>query len=695
MTGIAEMLARAWKHQQAGGFSQAEQIYRQILHEDPTQADAWCFLGTVCQAQGRLAEAGTHYRRATELWPGHRIAHNGLAIILAETGKLDEAAAAFLQLLQWTPTDADAHNNLGLVRGRQGQLDEAIACFRQALQLRSDYASARGNLQQALEHKRAQAQRLAAQVVQSGGNLAATSAALNQRAAALIQQGQFDQAKILLQQALQLEPNNADAQINLANVFVRLEKYDEAIVQYQLALQSQPDHFGAHYILGIALHDKGRLIEAEAHYREAVRLNPNFADTYNSLGLTLMQQGRVDEAVACYHRALHLKPNFLQACNNLGAALGQQDKLDDAINCYRHALRLDPHCAEACNNLGMVLKLKGEFDAALTCFEDTLRLEPRFASAHWNRSVIWLLRGDFERGWPEYEFRWDQPDFGKRHFVQLLWDGSDLGGKTILIYAEQGLGDTLQFVRYIPLVQQRGGRVIFQCQPPLLRLLANFPGVERLLTQESPLSAFDVHAPLLSLPGIFRTSLTTVPSAVPYLQADPELMQGWKAELATVEGFKVGIAWQGNPAFRDDRQRSIRLARFARLARVPGVRLINLQKGPGTDQLQEIEGQFPVLDFGSRLDDVAGPFMDTAAIIKSLDLVICSDTAVAHLAGALAVPVWVALPLVPDWRWLLEGEDCPWYPTMRLFRQTRHGDWESVFDRIAEELQALVASLAS
>jgi hypothetical protein len=281
----------------------------------------------------------------------------------------------------------------------------------------------------------------------------------------------------------------------------------------------------------------------------------------------------------------------------------------------------------------------------------------------------------------------------------------------LLLLAEQGLGDALQFVRYAPLVKQRGGRVVLQCHPPLMRLLANMPGIDQLVAAGSPLPPFDTYAPLLTLPAIFGTSTSGALEADPYLQANAALVEHWREELKKSEvrspmsdvqtssndighrtsdfgrAFRVGIAWQGNPIFRIDHQRSIPLARFARLAEIEGVQLISLQKGPGTEQLPSFAKS--VNDLGNRLDEASGPFMDTAAVMKNLDLVISSDTAVPHLAGALGVPVWVALPWVPDWRWLLRCEDCPWYPTMRLFRQTRYGHWDDVFDRIAEELRIL------
>jgi hypothetical protein len=267
-----------------------------------------------------------------------------------------------------------------------------------------------------------------------------------------------------------------------------------------------------------------------------------------------------------------------------------------------------------------------------------------------------------------------------RHFRQPMWNGESLGGKTILLYAEQGLGDTIQFVRYASIVKQHGGTVVVECQKPLVGLLEGCPGVDQLVAQGDDLPAFDVQAPLLSVPGILGTSVETIPARAPYLFAKAARVEPWRERL--IDGFKIGIAWQGNPAFRGDPFRSIPLRCFAPLAEIPGVCLVSLQKGAGTEQLAEVRDLFPVIELGSRLDD----FLDTAAVMGHLDLVITSDTAPAHLAGALGVPVWVALSFAPDWRWLLDRCDSPWYPTMRLFRQRELGNWDGVFQEIKEAL---------
>jgi hypothetical protein len=427
-----------------------------------------------------------------------------------------------------------------------------------------------------------------------------------------------------------------------------------------------------------------------------VRLQPNFAEAWNNLGLTLKQQGDLDEPIRCYREALRYQPAYLAAHMNLGNALRQQALLVEAADRYREALRLKPDFAEAYSALGVVFQELGSFDESMDCYEQALTFKQDLAEAHWNRGVLRLLLGDLEQAWPDYEWRWTQTRATRRVFSQPLWDGSDLQGGIILLYTEQGRGDTLQFIRYMPLLKQRGAKVVVECNKSLMPLLARVRGIDELLASDSALAAFDVHVAVGSLPGIFHTSLATIPKVVPYLQADALLVRQWQQELresrkAEVESrapaFSIGICWQGDTAYGADRQRSIPLIHFARLAQMDGIRLISLQKGLGTEQLKP--GQpANLLDLTGRLDESSGAFMDTAAIMANLDLVITSDTAIAHLAGALAVPVWVALPHIPDWRWLLERVDSPWYPTMRLFRQSRAGDWDEVFERIAEELRS-------
>ena len=345
-------------------------------------------------------------------------------------------------------------------------------------------------------------------------------------------------------------------------------------------------------------------------------------------------------------------------------------------------------------------------------YQEALRLKPDYADAHWNRALTWLLAGDFKQGWPEYEWRWQTKQMRgfRPSFPQPLWDGSSLSGKTILLWAEQGLGDTFQFVRYAPLVKQQGGTVLLSCPAELGRILHTCAGIDHLVTDDSPLPPFDVQVPLMSLPGILKTTLATVPASVPYLFADAArgtlaaTHKGWRGERKKENGrhspssfilhpYRVGIVWQGNPRFSQpecrvaDQRRSTALAQFEPVARLPGVRLFSLQKGYGTEQLAERQTEWGMVDLGEEIGD----FMDTATVMMNLDLIISVDTSPLHLAGALGLPVWAVLPFAGCWRWLLDRDDSPWYPTMRLFRQKHWGDWAEVFGRITEEVRKLLS----
>ena len=507
------------------------------------------------------------------------------------------------------------------------------------------------------------------------------------------QAGDFARAEEVYRNFLRSEPRDAEGYFQLGAVLSHQGRFADSEEAYRSCLRLQGDHLAALVNLGYVLGEQDCVDAARDCYEQAVRLRPEVAEAHHNLGNVLREQGQLDRALASYDQALRLRPEYGKAHINRGIALVARGEIEKALDSLERGVILMPEMADAHSSLGAALCCQLRFDEALACYERALVLNPEFAEAAWNRALIWLLLGDYERGWPAYEWRWRckrttvLPPFNRPR-----WDGTPLEGRTILLHAEQGLGDTIQFIRYAPLVKARGGRVIVQCQNFLIQLLSRTAGIDGLVGWGAVPPPFDVWAPLMSLPALFHTTRETVPVQAPYVFPDPDLVAHWRRQFAPVRGFRIGIVWQGSPRHPWDRHRSIPLEQFEPLARIPGVRLISLQKGAGSEQLRALGGRFPVLSLGELFNEDSGPFLDSAAVLANLDLLITIDSAPAHLAGAMGVPAWVALPYAPDWRWLLGRTDSIWYPTLRLFRQEHFGDWAGVLQQMARALTAQVAA---
>jgi Flp pilus assembly protein TadD len=472
-----------------------------------------------------------------------------------------------------------------------------------------------------------------------------------------------------------------------AQALHRAGRVAEAVAIYQQVLAAEPVHAEALGLLGVAYRALGRRQEAVASLKQSVRLNPQQAEAHYHLGGALADLGQLDEAAACCRRALELWPGFEQALHLLAFALKQQGRLADAADCCRRVLELKPDLAEAHNNLAIVLRDQNKQEEAASSFRRAVELRPDYAEAHNSLGRVLLTLGRFAEGWPEYEWRLRCKGMELPPLEQPCWTGAALDGQTILLRSEQGMGDTLQFIRYAALVKQQGGTVLVEVPPALKRLVATCHGVDGVIATGETRPKFDVQVPLLSLPGIFGTSLETIPASVPYLWPDEASIADWNRELGSSAHFRIGIAWQGNPARPSDRFRSIPLAQFAGLAQIEGVQLYSLQMGAGREQLTALGPQSPIVDLAARLGD----FYHTAALVRNLDLVISCDSAPTHLAGALGVPAWLASAVAPDWRWLLERSDSPWYPSVQVFRQSQPGDWSGVFQTMAAALRAMIA----
>jgi Tfp pilus assembly protein PilF len=510
-----------------------------------------------------------------------------------------------------------------------------------------------------------------------------------QAAAEMLRNGQSEQARSIYEQVLALDANQLDALLGLARLRWQAGDLQTAEHWFARAARAAPDSAVVQFHLGNILQMQDRHDDAIACYRRALRLQPDLVEAQCNLGTTLRDLGRLDEALVQLQQAVGRRPDMAQAQGNLGAVWHALGQLDEAQACFERAVRLDPSRAERHFSLGSVLRDRGYVDSAIASYDRAVELEPDFSIAIVNRGTAQLSAGRFAPGWADYEHRIGSVHSSTLKLPEPLWQGEPLASGRLLVHCEQGLGDTLQFVRYLPRVRQLAPNATLAADACLLPLLAA-SGFGPLVAKEGPLPSCDAQIPLMSLPRIFGTRLDNVPAPVPYLAVEAPRIDRWHTRLQQLPGFRIGIAWQGRPSYPGDRQRSIALEHFAALARVDGVRLFSLQKGPGSEQIAAFDSCTPLVDLGPSIDHSDGAFLDTAAVMQSLDLVITSDTAVAHLAGALARPVWVALSAAPDWRWMFDREDSPWYPTMRLFRQQELGRWDQVFQRMADALRQLV-----
>jgi Flp pilus assembly protein TadD len=457
----------------------------------------------------------------------------------------------------------------------------------------------------------------------------------------------------------------------------------EALEAFKTAIALQPNFAEAHYNLGKALKDSGKLPDSADSFRQAVQLAPNSGAAWQNLGNVLQELKQPDQAIDAYRHVLSLEPDNPGAHGMLARLLHQTGQIEAALPHFRALALLVPNNPEPPHALGVALHDLGRLDEAAAAYRAALALEPNHSHASYALGLIHLAQGDFETGWKLYESRRRvSGPRAVRDFPQPTWDGSPLKGQTILLHAEQGLGDSLQFIRYAPLVTARGGRVLLQCPAPLVRLLQNQLTIQQIVPDGAPLPPFNLHCPLLSLPAVFQTTLQSIPATVPYLTPDPADIAHWRSRLDPLTGSrkKIGLVWSGSPGHRNDTNRSIPPDALSNLANLPNIALISLQRnGPPSETLKQ-----SLIDFTPALTDLA----QTAALIANVDLVISVDTAVAHLAGALAKPTWLLLPYAPDWRWLLDRDDSPWYATLRLFRQPAPGNWTEPLSRIARAIVA-------
>ena len=672
---------------------------------------------------GRLAQAETHYRETLALQPDHADALHLLGVIASQIGRHDVAVDLIGRAIAHDQTSSLYYSNHGLALAGLRRFEEAIKSYDRALSLRPDNAEvlyARGNALVALErpHDALEAYQRAirakpdhaealcnrgAVLAGLGRNDEALASydralavapgfgeALSNRGNALKALGRLDEALSSYDRALKARPDDAQALFNRGVTLHELKRFDEALASYDRALAVRPDHAEALSNRGDALRGLGRLEDALASYDRALAMRPDYAEVLSNRGNVLKALRRFDDALASYDTALRLSPDNPATLSNRAVTLQALDRLDEALASCDRALALNASSIEALNNRASVLQEQRCFDEALATYDRAIAIAPDYAEAQANRAFLLLLTGDFAKGWPAYEWRRKLPSWVERGFTQPEWSGEDIAGKRLLLHAEQGFGDTIQFARYAGLAAMRGADVVLEVQPSLAPLLGGLFGVEMVAAGRDRLPPFDLHCPLLSLPHMFATTMATIPGGVPYIVAPADRIAAWASRLPT-DGLRVGLAWSGHPDNARDHERSIPFARLAPLIDIPGTRFVSLQKDVRAADVDDFHRSRNLIDLHGELRD----FADTAAIIAQLDLVITVDTAVAHLAGAMGKPVWVLLPRVPDFRWLLDRTTSPWYPSARLFRKGQLDTGDAVIAGVARELTAELAAHAA
>jgi tetratricopeptide (TPR) repeat protein len=623
---INNAIKSAFENYQAGNLQQAMNICKKIIKIQPDNTHATNLLGILSYQHKDYDSAVKFLKQLIELNPNNAHAYYILGHSLQEKGEVDEAITYYQKNLQLNPNSVDTYYNLGTIFQDKKRYDEAISCY---------------------------------------------------------------------QKALQLNPADVDAYYNLGFVLQEKGLYEEAITCYQKALHLNPNLSDAYSNIGIILKEKEQFEEAMIYSQKALQLNPTLPDVHNNIGIILREKGQLDEAIPYFQKALQLDSHFYKAHLGLASVLCEKQQFDEAITYSQQALVINPHDDVVYIGLGAAYCGKGQLDTGINYYKNALHINSNNVNAHFNMSCAMLLSGDLEQGWKENEWRWKSKDYLRYScfhkpddFAEPMLDGLEISGKTVLVYAEQGLGDEIQFIRYAPLLAQHGANVVIECHKALSSLLQSIEGVKQLIVQGEPLPDFDLQCPLLNLPLAFHTTLDNIPSKVPYISVNSILIENWKDKIKQDNSkLKVGLVWQGNPKHKNDRNRSIPFAKFLPFAEFPDVTFYSLQKGKGSEQAKNPPLGMKFVDLTEEMH----AFSDTAAFIENLDVTISVDTSVVHLAGALGKPIWTLLPFAPDWRWMLNREDSPWYPTMRLFRQPSPGDWDSVVKKVAGELQKLTS----
>ena len=620
-----------------------------------SEADQLFKQGLTYHQQGNLEQASTIYQLLLSNYPLHYDALYLSGLIAAQTKNLLLAVELIGKAIEINPNHSSAFSNLGNALFELNRIDEALINYDKAIAINPVYAEAYTNRGVALQELRL-----------------------------------LEEALSSYDMAIAINPIYADAYSNRGNVLQELSRMEEAISCYDRAIAIEPNYAEAHSNRGVALQKLKRLNEAVASYDMAIGIHPNYTKALINRGVALHGLNRVEEALACYEQAIAINPSYEDAYSNLGNLLNELNKLEDALRCYDKAIEIKPDFADAYINRGITLQELKRLDEAIASFDKAISLETNNAEAYWNKALTILLSGDYQQGWEFYEWRWKRESFSflKRDFFSTLWVGNEnIQGKTLLLHTEQGLGDTIQFCRYVNLVKALGAIVVLEVPKSLLALFSSLKDVDELIEIGRQLPAFDYHCPLMSLPFAFNTNMNSIPTPKYYLAATSQKCDVWNQRLGLKSKPRVGLVWSGSHTHTNDHNRSLTLQQLLPHLN-ESCEFVSLQK-----DVREIDKELlkksDIRHFGDLLKD----FTDTAALCELMDLVICVDTSVAHLSGAMGKNTWVLLPYAPDWRWLLNRNDSPWYESIKLFRQGEDREWPSLLDNVFMNLRLFLSEL--
>jgi len=638
-----------------GSFAEADRIFSRAIRLRSDFAPLYLNYGLTLHMLKRYGEALENYDKAILIRSDYSVAFYNRANVFKDLKYFDAALENYDKAISIKQNFPEALYGRGVTLSEMMRYEDALESFDKAISFKSDFADA-----------------------------------FNNRGVTLSEMKRYDDALKSFDKAILFRSDFADAFNNRGVLLFQLRRFDDALKCFDNAISIRLDFADAFNNRGLVLVELHKLSDALESFDKAIAINSDYAEALYNRGNALQKLRRFDEAVINYDKAIAIKPNYADAFNNRAISLQAINKFNEAHENYKQAIVVKSDFAEAFNNLGTLFQGMRRFDEAFLNFDKAISTNSNYFEPQFNKAVLNLLLGDFSTGFHSYEVRkLTRAPSGNRNYSKPLWLGAEIGrDKAILIHHEQGLGDTIQFCRYVPMLAEMGVKVLFAPQYNLRRIISTLGDNFEIVDADDNSLDFNFHCPLLSLPLALKTTLATIPNRIPYLAAEPSLLIKWKRLLGEI-GYKIAICWQGSTGNLDV-GRSFSVENFELISMVPGVRLISIHKGEGENQLRNLTDRLVVETLGADFDVGSDAFVDTAAIIKCCDLVITSDTAVAHLAGALGVKTWLALKHVPDWRWMLDRSNSPWYPTMKLFRQKTPGDWTSVFYEMRLELTNLI-----